>query len=218
MNRRGFYQTISNMAFPDKKFPNISTFASEYFKNIQAAQASVDTDKLSAAFEILKKACSDGATLYVCGNGGSAAISNHLACDHSKCGQTDTNLRPKVVSLSTNIEMITAIANDINYDEVFLYQLKTLAEPQDVLITISCSGDSENIVRAAKWAKDRKLKVISFTGFKGGRSASLADVNLQVDAENYGIVEDLHQGLMHILAQFLRLSYMNTSTILKRKF
>jgi D-sedoheptulose 7-phosphate isomerase len=206
------------MTFPDKKFPNISAFASSYFKNIQAAQASVNVDLLTAAYNILNEAYSRGATLYVCGNGGSAAISNHLACDHSKCGQTDTLLRPKVVSLSTNIEMITAIANDISYDDIFVYQLKTLAEPDDVLITISCSGDSENIVRAAQWAKDKKLRIISFTGFNGGRSANLADVNLQVAADNYGIVEDLHQGLMHILAQYLRLSHMDSATVSNRKF
>jgi D-sedoheptulose 7-phosphate isomerase len=206
------------MTFPDKKFPNISAFASSYFKNIQAAQASVNVDLLTAAYNILNEAYSRGATLYVCGNGGSAAISNHLACDHSKCGQTDTLLRPKVVSLSTNIEMITAIANDISYDDIFVYQLKTLAEPDDVLITISCSGDSENIVRAAQWAKDKKLRIISFTGFNGGRSANLADVNLQVAADNCGIVEDLHQGLMHILAQYLRLSHMDSATVSNRKF
>lgn len=206
------------MTFPDKKFPNIITFASSYFKNIQAAQASVNMDMLTAAYNILNEAYNRGSTLYVCGNGGSAAISNHLACDHSKCGQTDTTLRPKVVSLSTNIEMITAIANDISYDDIFVYQLKTLAEPDDVLITISCSGDSENIVRAAQCAKDKKLRIISFTGFNGGRSANLADVNLQVDADNYGIVEDLHQGLMHILAQYLRLSHMDSSIVSNRKF
>ena len=114
--------------------------------------------------------------------------------------------------------MITAIANDISYDDIFVYQLKTLAEPDDVLITISCSGDSENIVRAAQWAKDKKLRIISFTGFNGGRSANLADVNLQVAADNYGIVEDLHQGLMHILAQYLRLSHMDSATVSNRKF
>ena len=206
------------MTFPDKKFTSISEFAFTYFEQIKAAQASVDPDMLTAAFTLLDEAYKRGATLYVCGNGGSAAISNHLVCDHSKCGQTDTVLRPKVVSLSTNIEMITAIANDISYDDVFVYQLKTLAEPDDVLITISCSGDSENIVRAAHWAKNEKLSVISFTGFKGGRSADLADINLQVDADNYGVVEDLHQGLMHILAQYLRLSHMHSAIIPDRKF
>ena len=173
---------------------------------------------LADAFVLLDKAYKRGATVYVCGNGGSAAISNHLACDHSKCGQTDTILRPKVVSLSTNIEMITAIANDLSYEDAFVYQLKTLAEPKDILITISCSGDSENIVRASKWAKEAKLKVISFTGFEGGRSADIADINLHVDADNYGLIEDVHQSLMHILAQFLRLSHMDSTKILDRNF
>ncbi len=206
------------MTFPDKKSANISDFASTYFEQIHAAQASVNPNMLTAAFELLDEAYKQGATIYVCGNGGSAAISNHLACDHSKCGQTDTILRPKVVSLSTNIEMITAIANDISYNDVFIYQLRTLAEPRDILITISCSGDSENIVRAIKWANDEELRVISFTGFDGGRSAKLADINLQVHADNYGIVEDVHQGLMHILAQYLRLCHMDSSIISDRKF
>ena len=206
------------MTFPDEKFTNISDFATTYFRQVKMVQESVNMNLLADAFVLLDKAYKRGATVYVCGNGGSAAISNHLACDHSKCGQTDTILRPKVVSLSTNIEMITAIANDLSYEDAFVYQLKTLAEPKDILITISCSGDSENIVRASKWAKEAKLKVISFTGFEGGRSADIADINLHVDADNYGLIEDVHQSLMHILAQFLRLSHMDSTKILDRNF
>ncbi len=206
------------MTFPDEKFTNISDFATTYFRQVKMVQESVNMNLLADAFVLLDKAYKRGATVYVCGNGGSAAISNHLACDHSKCGQTDTILRPKVVSLSTNIEMITAIANDLSYEDAFVYQLKTLAEPKDILITISCSGDSENIVRASKWAKEAKLKVISFTGFEGGRSAEIADINLHVDADNYGLIEDVHQSLMHILAQFLRLSHMDSTKILDRNF
>lgn len=206
------------MAFPDKKFHNISAYASAYFEQIQAAHASVNADKLMGVYNLLNKSYKQGATLYVCGNGGSAAISNHLACDHSKSSQTDTSIIPKVVSLSANIEMMTAIANDISYDDVFVYQLKTLAEPGDVLLTISCSGNSENIVRAAQWAKEKAIRVISFTGFNGGRSADLADINLHVDADNYGVIEDVHQGIMHILAQYLRLSHMDSAIILDRKF
>ena len=116
------------------------------------------------------------------------------------------------------MEMITAIANDISYDETFVYQLKTLAEPGDVLLTISASGDSENVVQSAKWAKDNGLSVIAFTGFDGGRSAAIADINLHVDGDNYGVVEDIHQGLMHILAQFLRQSHMDDATVPDRKF
>ena len=206
------------MTFPDEKFRSVADYAAAYFAACAKAHRSVDRKKLAAALKLLDAAYAKGATVYACGNGGSAAISNHLVCDHSKGGQTDTDLRPKVVSLSTNIELITAIANDISYDDTFVYQLRTLAEKGDVLITISASGDSENVVRAAAWAKKNGLKVIAFTGFAGGRTAKLAHVNLHVKGDNYGVVEDAHQSLMHILAQYVRLSRMPESVIKKRKF
>ena len=206
------------MTFPDEKFAAIGDYADAYFEKCKAAHASVDKGKLEAACKLLDGAYGRGAQLYVCGNGGSASISNHLACDHSKGAQTDTDLRPKVVSLSTNMETITAIANDISYDEIFVYQLRTLAEKDDVLLTISSSGDSENVVQAAQWAKENGLEVISFTGFEGGRTAGLATVNLHVDGDNYGVVEDTHQGLMHILAQYIRLGRMEEAVIRERKF
>ena len=206
------------MTFPDKKFASVAEYASAYFDQGKAAAASVDAEKLEAAFVCLDAAYERGGMVYVCGNGGSASISNHLVCDHSKGGQTDTDLRPKVVSLSTNMEMITAIANDISFDDIFVYQLRTLAEDGDMLITISSSGDSENIVRAAGWAKEKGLDVIAFTGFDGGRSAKLATINLHVEGDNYGVVEDTHQSLMHILAQYIRLKRMDDGTIQERKF
>ena len=206
------------MTFPDEKFSSVAGYADAYFAEVGKAQASVDRKKLTQALKLLDAAYERGATLYVCGNGGSASISNHLVCDHSKGGQTDTDLRPKVVSLATNIEMITAIANDIDFDDVFVYQLRTLAEKGDVLLTISASGDSENVVRAAEWANKNGIEAIAFTGFKGGRTAKLANVNLHVKGDNYGVVEDAHQSLMHILAQYVRLSRMKEDVIKKRKF
>ena len=206
------------MTFPDRKFASVAEYAGAYFDQGKAATASVDPEKLEAALACLDAAYERGGTVYVCGNGGSASISNHLVCDHSKGGQTDTDLKPKVVSLSTNMEMITAIANDISFDDIFIYQLRTLAEDGDVLLTISSSGDSENIVRAARWAKEKGLDVIAFTGFDGGRSAKLATVNLHVEGDNYGVVEDTHQSLMHILAQYIRLKRMDDGTIQERKF
>ena len=206
------------MTFPEQKFTSIAEYAGAYFEHSRAAQESVDGEKLDAAFKILDAAYGRGAQLYVCGNGGSASISNHLVCDHSKSGQTDTDIKPRVISLATNIEMITAIANDISYEDIFVYQLQTLAKEGDVLMTISSSGDSENVVRAAVWAKDQGLDVIALTGFDGGRSGKLATVNLHVAGDNYGVIEDTHQALMHILAQFVRLHHMDDATIPKRKF
>ena len=209
---------IQAMTFPNHKFDNIEDFASAYFERIREAGQSIERYALREAAIVLDEAYRREANVYVCGNGGSAAISNHLVCDHLKGIQTDTEIRPRVVSLSSNIEIITAIANDISYNDVFVYQLSTMAQPEDVLIAISSSGNSENIVRVVNWAKNNHCKVITMTGFDGGRSAKLADINLSVRSDNYGVIEDTHQSLMHILAQFLRLNRMNADLISDRKF
>lgn len=151
--------------------------------------------------------------MFVCGNGGSAAISNHLLCDFAKGIQTDTIIRPKVVSLSADLEFITAIANDISYDDVFVFQLRTAARTGDLVLTISSSGNSENVVRPLQWARNNGVRSITFTGFDGGRSAKLADLNVHVPAHNYGVVECLHLSVMHILAQFLRTKNMDPKLV-----
>ena len=206
------------MSFPDKKYADANGYVEAYFSQISEAAASVDSDKVEQAAAILTKAYASGKMVYSCGNGGSAAIANHLVCDHCKLVRTDTDLTPKIVSLSTTVEMITAIGNDISYDEIFAYQLDALGEAEDVLVTISSSGDSENIIRAIQVAKAKGMPVISMTGFTGGRSSKAADVNLHVTADNYGVIEDVHQSLMHLLAQYVRHQHMDEDIIRQRKF
>ena len=206
------------MTFPDFTYEDIQAFAHDYFEQIQRARESIDHNSLNEAVMLLTEAYEQRATVYVCGNGGSAAISNHLVCDHLKGVQSDTNIRPRVISLLSNVETITAIANDISYDDIFVYQFSTMAQPGDILITISSSGDSENIVRAIAWAKANGCKVITMTGFDGGRSLQMADIKLHIKSDNYGVIEDMHQSLMHILAQFLRLKRMPSNLIKNRKF
>lgn len=206
------------MSFPDQLYSSAGAYIGGYRDAIVRAWQTLDLSALDRAAVLLNAAIRAGRVIYACGNGGSAAISGHLLCDFLKGIQTDTALRPKVVSLASHIELITAIANDIAYDEVFAYQLRTLAEPGDVLMTISSSGNSENIVRAIDWARGNGVKSIAMTGFSGGRSAGMADVNLHVQAENYGIVEDIHQSLMHSLAQYLRQQAMPPGVIPQRRF
>lgn len=206
------------MTFPDRKFADAGNYADAYFAKVKEAAASVNREKLQKAADILTRVYSEGGMVYSCGNGGSAAIANHLVCDHCKLVRTDTQLTSRIYSLSTTVEIITAIGNDLSYDEIFVYQLRSLAKPGDALITISSSGNSENIVRAAQWAKDYGLPVISMTGFSGGRSANIADVNLHVTADNYGVIEDVHQSLMHLLAQYIRQAHMEEELIRQRKF
>ncbi len=206
------------MGFPENQFQDAGAYARGYFDAVAAAAATVDGEKLAEAAAILARVYGGPGMVYSCGNGGSAAISNHLVCDHCKLVQTDTALTPRVYSLSSHVEMITAIGNDYSYDDIFLFQLRSLARPGDALISISSSGNSENIVRACQWARDNDVAVIAMTGFEGGRSAALADVNLHVDADNYGVIEDVHQSLMHVLAQYVRQAHMEADLVTKRVF
>ena len=131
---------------------------------------------------------------------------------------TDTGLLPHIESLATNVEVITAIANDISYDEVFVHQLRLSAAPGDLLLTISASGDSENVVKAASWSRENSIDVISLTGFDGGRTAEIATINLHVDGDNYGVIEDMHQSLMHLMGQYIRQNRMSEDLIPSSKF
>ncbi len=206
------------MTFPRIKDPAPGAYFTAYAGELARAAAAMDATSLDRAAALLRTAIRAQKTVYSCGNGGSCAISNHLLCDFAKGIQTDTEFRPHVASLSANTELITAIANDMKYEEVFSYQLNTLAAPGDVLITISSSGDSPNIVRAIEVAGSHQMKTIAFTGFSGGRSAKMADVNVHVPSDNYGVIEDLHQSVMHVLAQALRMEGMSDDKVAAAKF
>ena len=205
-------------SFPDRPYDNIGAYCDDYLQELARAGASIDHDKLTKAAELLNHAFEAGAWLFVCGNGGSAAIANHLLCDFAKGIQTDTDLLPRVISLSANLELITAIANDIAYADCFVYQLRTAARAGDMLLTISSSGDSENVVRAVDWASTNGVQTIALTGFDGGRTARVAAINIHVKGNNYGVVEDTHQSIMHVFSQYLRQLRMPESRIAERKF
>jgi len=206
------------MTFPEVPYGDIALFYEAYSAKLSTAMASVDREALRAAALILDGVYARGGTLYIAGNGGSAAIANTFVCDHAKLVQTDTDLKPRVISLAGNVPMMTAIANDISYDDVFVYQLQTYGRADDALVLISASGSSPNIVKAAEWARANDVDVVAFTGFDGGKMKDLATVNLHVDADNYGVIEDCHQSLMHSLAQFIRLQRMDEGLVRDRKF
>ena len=198
--------------FPAGRFATAASFFDGYADEAARSSAAPSTD-FAARAAVLLDAYISGAGVFACGNGGSAAIANHLQCDHSKGVRTATDLLPKVVSLSVNVELLTAIANDMSYEDVFVYQLQCHSAPGDVLIAVSSSGRSPNIVRALTWARDHGLRTIALTGFDGGEARAVAEVPIHVDGTNYGIVEDLHQAIMHALAQYIRQSRMSADVI-----
>jgi D-sedoheptulose 7-phosphate isomerase/D-glycero-D-manno-heptose 1,7-bisphosphate phosphatase len=199
--------------FPAAPYAQAAWYFSAYAAETARAASSVDPAALDHAAAILLEAYTRGAAVFSCGNGGSAAIANHLQCDHVKGVRTATDLVPRVVSLSANVELITAIANDMAYEDVFVYQLQSQSGPGDVLIVVSSSGRSPNIVRALTWARHHDIRTIALTGFCGGQARAVAEVAIHVDSANYGIVEDLHQGIMHALAQYIRQSRMTADAI-----
>jgi D-sedoheptulose 7-phosphate isomerase len=200
--------------FPDRRFEDAGLYADAYFERFAVAAGSVDRSALAVAGQLLTERAASGAMIYSCGNGGSAAVANHLACDCMKGVRNLTRLKPRVCSLSASVELITAIANDIGPEEMFSHQLTSLARAGDVLIAISSSGASPNIVNALTTARELGMATIAMTGFAGGAAARIADVSLHVAAENYGLVEDVHQSLMHILAQHLRHHHLDDPDIL----
>jgi D-sedoheptulose 7-phosphate isomerase len=209
---------VAGRKFPSVRYETAAQYFEAYRDEIIRSWSTVDPAMVTAAVEILHDCIERDGIIYTCGNGGSAAICNHLLCDFQKGIQTDTSAKPRVVSLSSHLELITAIGNDIGYDDIFVYQLRTMARPGDVMMTISSSGDSENIVRAVKWAKSNGVPTIALVGFNGGRSGTMADVTIHVAAQNYGTVEDVHQSMMHLFAQYLRQSRMTNEQIAHRNF
>ena len=200
-------------AFPAHAYGDASWFAGDYAGELSRALATVEEGRFEAAARILDAAYTRGATVFSIGNGGSASIANHFQCDHVKGVRIGTDLLTRVQSLSTNVEILSAIANDIGYDSVFEYQLQSQARPGDVVVAVSSSGRSPNIVRALEWCAANGVETIALTGFTGGPSRELATVSIHVDSLNYGVIEDSHQACMHLLAQYVRQSHMEPAAV-----
>jgi phosphoheptose isomerase len=194
-----------------KLFTGIESVWMQHRNEVINGLNSITMHDLQKAADVILYAIRSGKTIYTAGNGASAAIAQHWACDYTK-GCSDTGARPfkpKVISLSANIPLMTAISNDISYDEVYSYQLERLADPGDVFISISSSGNSPSVVRACEVALEKNLSVIALTGFNGGRTNELAQYPIHVDVQEYEAVEDVHQAIMHMIAKYLRFRKWN---------
>jgi len=177
----------------------------EYKKDITDALNTFKFDE--GIVPLLRESIDKKQKIFVAGNGGSAAIALHYVCDLSKGATKDwsTNFkRYNATCLSSNIGYMTAISNDFNYDEMFKQQLINLASLEDILILISSSGNSPNIVKAAEYAKESGLIVIGISGFQGGKLKELADYSAHIEFNSYEICEDVHAIFGHFLACCLR--------------
>lgn len=186
-------------------------FLADYHDRLVAALRRVDPTRLEAILEVLLRVSRSGGTVYVAGNGGSASLSDHSACDLSKGTHVDGHPPLRTVSLASNAALITAIANDVAYDQVFRKQLEYFLRDGDAVLLVSASGSSPNVVEACRYARKRGVPTLAFVGFDGGELGRIADHVIHVEVDNYGIVEDVHQGLMHVLSQYVARVRMQSS-------
>lgn len=168
------------------------------------ALSQIDATASERFAEMIFNAWRDNRHVFVFGNGGSAYTSSHFVTDLVKTASVEGQKRLRAISLVDNIGLTTALANDISYEESFRFPLASYAKSGDLAIGISCSGSSANLLRACEWARENGLSVIALTGFSGGKVKNLAHLHINVPSENYGVIEDLHLSIAHIVAQGLK--------------
>ncbi len=183
---------------------DFTRFVDEYYRRFVRVLETFDKGPLEEILEVLLRVSERGGTVWVAGNGGSAAIADHTVCDATKWTYVEGRPPLRSVSLSANGPMLTALSNDIGYEWVFQRQLVYYLQPDDAVLLVSSSGNSPNVVEACQYARERGVPTVAFVGFDGGELARIADHVVRVPVDNYGMAEDTHQSLMHVLTQYLR--------------
>jgi D-sedoheptulose 7-phosphate isomerase len=176
----------------------------DYFASINRLLRSLDSQDIEKIVNILYAAYRSGKVVYIIGNGGSAATASHFACDLSKNVTFSSKKRFKAISLTDNISTITAYANDFSFGDVFSQQLVNLLRREDVVLFITASGSSENVVRAAEYATRNGAITIGFLGFEGGRIRKFLDSYIVVPSTDYGKIEGVHSILTHMITEYLK--------------
>lgn len=180
------------------------TGSKTYFMGVGSVLRRLPFALIDRLTDTLWSAYLEGKTVYVFGNGGSAALASHCACDLGKGTVINGNRRFRVLALTDNVPLMTALANDISYDDIFAEQLTSLVEKGDIALAISGSGNSPNVLKALHVAREAGAFTIGLTGFEGGKMKSLCDLCVIVPSDNMQVIEDLHVSVNHSVFTSLR--------------
>ncbi len=178
------------------------TFPEQYVAGVQEAIASLDLGRVEQAIEWFQEARAAGRAIFVCGNGGSAAAASHFATELLKGASYNRASRFRIIALNDSIPTITAYSNDVSYDCVFVEQLKNFAAPGDLLMGLSSSGNSANVIRSFEYANSIGCRTLALTGRGGGKLGPLAQLNIEVRSSHTGRSEDAHMVVCHIICYY----------------
>ena len=186
-------------------------FFEDYFSSVKILLDKLDYEKLIKISDFIEKSIKSKKKIFVAGNGGSASVANHFLCDFNKGVKISSKQKmvPMVYSLANSIEMITAISNDMSYENIFEFQLENYASKGDVLFVFSCSGSSKNILKVIKKANKLKIETIFISGFLKKKLNVKVKLHYDLNCENYGITEDMFSSFMHLISQWIRFKYSN---------
>jgi len=174
-------------------------FPTQYKTEVLKALETIDLDRVNQAIEWFKEVRAAGRQIFVCGNGGSASTASHFACDIVKGASYNRSQRFRIMALSDQLPTIMAYANDVSYDCVFVEQLRNFAQPGDLVMGLSGSGNSPNVIRAIEYANSIGCKTLSLTGRDGGKLGPLAQLNIQIASPHMGRIEDAHMIVCHMI-------------------
>jgi D-sedoheptulose 7-phosphate isomerase len=176
----------------------------DYISTLQLTMDQLRRQSIADVIDLLQQGRRKGSQVFILGNGGSASTASHFACDLSKNTRQDGLPHFRVIGLTDNMAMFSALANDEGYENVFSEQLASLVRPGDIVIAISASGNSKNVINAAEAAHRYEATVIGFTGFDGGRLRQLANVNIHVNSNIIEHIEDIHLMLEHLIVKTIK--------------
>ena len=178
------------------------SFAEQYKTELLKTIETIDLDKVEEVIAWFKEARAAGRQIFVCGNGGSASTASHFTCDMVKGASFNRETRFRIMALTDSLPTMTAYSNDVSYDCVFAEQLKNWARPGDVLMAISGSGNSPNVLRAVEYASSIGCKTVGLTGRDGGKLGSMVNLNVHVPVPHMGRIEDGHMIVCHMIAYY----------------
>lgn len=184
----------------------------KYFRELNELVPQLPYGAITTIASAFLEAFAEQRTVFVFGNGGSAASASHMMCDMNKgASGLSAGQRPRVLALTDNVSLISAWANDFGYERIFSEQLKTFVKPRDVAFAISTSGDSPNILLALETAREYGAMTLGLAGCQGGQMKALCDVCAVVPSENVQVIEDLHHAMMHSIFTTVRESLLVTA-------